>query len=68
MFVAEFLGDFLMSFYNPASFRKEWYECQMFKGNKMEFSNILWGGEDSIMFICLDGECAKVPTNICKLL
>ncbi len=68
MIQLEFTGNFLMPFYDEVTKRKQWYECEIFRGEKMEFSDVLSGNERFAKFRCLDGETTLVPCNCFKVL
>lgn len=64
----QFTEDSEILFENPDTGKREWYGSDMFKGNKMEFSDIISGNEKEIRLKCTDGEIGIVYTKAIRFI
>lgn len=64
----EFLTNLFMKFQDPKTHKEQWYGSDMFKGEKMEFANIISACYDQIRLECLDGEHVVLPLNSIRIL
>jgi len=68
MLTIEITDNFLMPFFDGTTKKKQWYECDMFRGEKIQFRDIVSAGNRTMLLVCLDGELARVLVDKCKVL
>ena len=56
----QWIQDSELLFENAVTHKREWYGSDMFKGNVMEFSDVVSGNSKEIKLMCIDGEIAIV--------
>lgn len=62
------IKDSELLFENPDTRKREWYGSDMFKGNTMEFRDVVSGGTLEIKLLCIDGEIGIVKTDAIRFI
>lgn len=64
--VVEITQNCEMSFYDPTTGRKEWYGCDMFRGEKVRVLDVLYATPTQVRLLCVDEQQASLPlSSVC---